>query len=761
MERIIIKESVRNLVEFCLKDGDIDNRFSGTTRAVEGIKAHQKLQSDNEQKYEDFQKEVYLSHEFHLENSCVIIEGRADGVIKEDNKIIIEEIKSTYKNYFYIDDLNELHWAQAKVYAFIYGCKNKIDEIYIRLSYFQLESNEVKSFEKKFGVNELENFTINLIKEYEKFVYHIYIQKKERNLTAQNIKFPFQEYRNGQRKLINIIYNTIKEEDIIFAQAPTGTGKTISTIFPAVKALAEGIGERIVYLTSKTVNREVANEAIEKLKKNGLKFRSIIINAKEKACCNEKFDCNPDVCKYAKGYYSKVKEPKYAILNNENNISIEIIQRYAKKYEVCPFELSLDVSIYCDGIICDYNYIFDPKVSLGRLVEDNKSIILVDEAHNLVDRSRNMYSAIIEKQTIMDCIKIAKGRLSKLNSILQKTNNYFIGLRNECDHKNIEYFYEKESPKELANLLKIYLKESEEILRRGNNFEGYDQILNLYFEVYSFMNIMSLYDENYVTLIRKDGREISIKLFCVNPTKNIKECTNKCHSTIFFSATLSPINYYVSLLGGNDHSYRVRLPYPFKKENLKTYISPINIRYNYRKQTLPKVCEKIFNFINEKKGNYIVFCPSYDYLNKLFEECNKYEINKFIFQVQNPNMTESEKIDFLYKFRENRNLIVLCVIGGMFSEGIDLPGEQLIGTIIIGVGYPKVDVENEIIKDFYGKYGYDYAYVYPGINKIQQGAGRVIRTENDKGRILLIDDRYATNKYSILMPNEWQPISRY
>ncbi|MBE6070481.1 MAG: ATP-dependent DNA helicase [Clostridium butyricum] len=761
MEKVIIKESVRNLVEFCLKDGDIDNRFSGSARAVEGIKAHQKLQSDNEKVYEKFQKEVYLSHDFQLQNAYVTIEGRADGIIEEDNKIIIEEIKSTYKKYSYIDDLNELHWAQAKVYAFIYGQKNNISDIYIRLSYFQLDTNEVKSFERKFNISELEIFTFDLVKEYEKFISFIYMERLERNLSAKQINFPFEKYREGQRRLINIAYNTIKESEIVFAQAPTGIGKTISTIFSAIKALGEGIGERIVYLTSRTINKEVANEAIERLRQKGLYFKSITITAKEKSCCNKKFDCNPEVCKYARGYYGKVKKPIYEILNREVNISLTTVQEYAEKYEVCPFELSLDLSMYCDGIICDYNYIFDPRVSLGRLIESDGNIVLIDEAHNLIDRARNMYSAIIEKQMIMDCKKITKGRLNKLNSILGKINSHFIELRNECEHRNVEWFYEKEEPKALNKLLKLYLKESEEILAKGNKFEGYEEILKLYFEIYSFTNIIQLYDENYVTLIKKEGKDVSIGLFCVNPAKNIKTYLNKCYSVIFFSATLSPINYYVSMLGGNSDSYRVKLPSPFKKENLKMYLTPINLRYRYRKQTLPRVSEKIYNFINEKIGNYIIFCPSYAYMNQLVEEITKYNVDKFKLEMQNPNMTEEEKVAFLDKFKLNRNLIVFCVMGGMFSEGIDLPGEQLIGAVIIGVGYPKVDIENEIVKEFFGEDGYDYAYIYPGINKIQQGVGRVIRTENDKGRVLLIDDRYSTDKYSKLIPREWYPINKY
>jgi len=391
MDKVIIKESVRNLVEFCLKRGDIDNRFSGSARAVEGVRAHQKIQEDNGKIYDNYEKEVYLTHEFELDNSIINIEGRADGIIIEENSTIVEEIKSTYKSFANIDDSNEVHWAQAKVYAFIYGKQNNIEEIYIRLSYMQLETYEVKSFEKRFSIEELEEFIFEILCEYEKFVILIFKQKECRNKSIKNLKFPFDEYRTGQRKLINISYQTIKEKEILFTQAPTGIGKTISTIFPAVKAIGEGIGERIVYLTAKTINREVAEDTFGKLRQEGLCFKNITITAKEKICTNEIFDCNPEKCIYAKEYYGKVKDAILCIIENEERISSEILQKYAERYKICPFEFSLDVSLYCDGIIGDYNYVFDPRASLGRLIESTGNIVLIDEAHNLIDRARSMY----------------------------------------------------------------------------------------------------------------------------------------------------------------------------------------------------------------------------------------------------------------------------------------------------------------------------------------------------------------------------------
>lgn len=761
MDKIIIRESVRNLVEFCLKKGNIDNRFSGSARATEGIRAHQKLQDDNSKIYENYEKEVYLTYEFEMYKSLINIEGRADGIIIQDDRIIVEEIKSTYKSFAYIDDSNEVHWAQAKVYSLIYGKQNKLKEIYIRLSYMQLETTEVKSFEKKFDIQELEKFTFEILEEYEKFSILIFQEKGIRDNSIKMLKFPFEKYRNGQRKLINISYQTIKEKEMLFTQAPTGIGKTISTIFPAIKAMGEGIGARIIYLTAKTINREVAEDTFEKLRKEGLKFKSIIITAKEKTCINETFDCNPEKCIYAKDYYSKVKNVILYILENEERISSEILQKYAERYKVCPFELSLDLSLYCDAIIGDYNYIFDPRASLGRILESKGNIVLIDEAHNLVDRARSMYSATLCKSQIMKCKKLTKGRLNKLHSILGKINNCFIDFRNESDHKDVEWFYEGEPPKELNKHLQFYLKESEEILVRGNKFDGYEDILQLYFEVNAFVSTMQLYDENYMTCIEKDTQELKLTLYCVNPAKNLKEYLSRCYSVIFFSATISPINYYISMLGGHDTTYRLKLPSPFKKENLKVHVSPINIRYTHRKRTLEFVKGKIHDFIRVQMGNYIVFSPSYAYMELLWDEMSELNLNEFQLIKQKQNMSEEEKGEFLNNFKTNNNLLMFCVLGGMFSEGIDLPGEQLIGAIIIGVGYPMISMKNEIIKEYYKEDGYDYAYIFPGINKVQQAVGRVIRTEIDTGRVLLIDDRYITNKYKMLLPNEWYPINKY
>lgn len=759
-DKIIIKDSVRGIIEYILKQGSIDDRYTGSTRALEGTLAHQKLQSNNEKIYSNYKKEVKLQKEFQIDNVILIVDGRADGIIIEGKDVYIEEIKSTMKSLILIDeDYNELHWAQAKFYAYIYSKQNTLNNIKVRLSYFNLETEEVKSFDREFNIEDLESFVFEIINEYKKWV----LLKSElltiRNESIKSLKFPFDNYRKGQKELAIACFNTIKEKAVLFAQAPTGIGKTISTIFPAVKSLGESRGDRIVYLTAKTITRTVAEESVKKLKDKSLKCKSITLTAKEKICFKEKSSCNPENCEYALNYYDKVNNVIFNILKEEDTFTREKIEEYAKKEKLCPFELSLDLSLWCDLIICDYNYAFDPRARLKRFFEDDvgNNVLLVDEGHNLVDRSRSMFSAEIYKDKILKASKVIKGKAPNLFKALNAINKYLIEIRKELQEAEVNSLYKKDEYKDLYKLLRIFMKECDEYLVKSANTEGYDEIKDLYFEIRAFISISELYSKEYVTLVEINKNDVKIKLFCVNPSKNLSKIVQGSYSTIIFSATLTPINYYIDLLGGDDKSYRMKLPSPFKKENLKIYGKPLNMRFKHRENNIDTVCNLIYNFKEEEMGNYMVFLPSYQYLNKIFERYKELYGDKNII-CQGEVLTEEQRALFLNSFKIDSNILAFCVIGGVFSEGIDLPGKRLIGSIIIGVGFPKISNEGDIIKDYYEEKGFDYAYIYPGINKIMQAAGRVIRTETDKGRILLIDDRYYTLKYRSLLPREWELI---
>ncbi|MGL4570131.1 MAG: ATP-dependent DNA helicase [Clostridium sp.] len=752
MKKEVIKESVRGLVEFVLKTGSIDSRFSTSKRAVEGIRAHQKLQKSNEEMFDRYEKEVYLSEEIELKDFLLKIDGRADGIIYEDKDVIIEEIKSTYRPLLEIDDKNELHWAQAKVYAYIFGFQNNKDKVSIQLSYYQLESNEVKSFRREYSFDELKEFVYDVIRKYEKYVVITVDHKASRNLSIKKLQFPFPKYREGQLKFARAVYGTLRDGKILFAEAPTGIGKTVSTVFPSIKAVGEGIKEKIFYLTAKTVNSVVAENTFNILRDRGLVFRTLTLTAKQKICLNDKVSCNPDECIYAKDYYDKSKEAVFDLLKEDKNINREMIIEKAEKEKICPFELSLDMINWCDGIICDYNYIFDKRVGLKRVIEDmgDDIALLIDEGHNLVDRGRGMYSASLSKSKFLELRRELKGKVPNLYKVVNSINSYFVNIRRECEARECDNYYEKEAPKELYKHLRRFVAESEELLIKLKNEGYYELLLDTYFDINKFLGISEYYGDEYVTYIDTYKDEVNVTLFCIDPSDKIKSITDKVKGTIIFSATISPIDYYMELLGGDENSYRLRLDTPFDKDKLLKEVYPANTRFRYRRSTIKDIEIKIRDFVTNKIGNYLIFFPSYDYLelfiNNLDGELDGYELI-----IQNKEMSEEDRENFINKFRENRNVVGVCVLGGVFSEGIDLPGDMLIGTAIVGVGYPKISIEREIIKDYFEEKGYDYSYIYPGINKVLQAAGRVIRTEEDEGRVLFIDDRYLSGKYKVLM----------
>lgn len=755
-----LKISVRNLIEFILRHGSINNGYIGNRRAQEGTKAHQYLQKENLKFYDQYKKEVYLKYTFPRTELSITVEGRADGIITNEGNTIIEEIKSTEKELSRIEEENNpLHWAQVKFYGFMYMIQNNQSGVELQLAYIHLESNAVKKFNRKYGIEELEHFVNWVVDEYVKWAVFRLEWAETRNGSIRNLQFPFESYRAGQRELAVAVYNTIRAEGMIFAQAPTGIGKTISTMFPAVKSLGESLSDRVFYLTAKTITRTVAEESLRLMREGCLRVKSVTLTAKDKICFNAVCSCNEDDCLYAKGYFDKVNEALFEILSAADDFSREKIEEEARKYEICPFEFSLEISNWCDVIIGDYNYVFDPRVYLRRFFEESteRYIFLIDEAHNLVSRGREMFSASIEKSKIMTIKKLLKGE-KKLVKYLNKINTCMANIKKEMlEQGNFEKIIEE--PAVLYEHIRGYLKECDEFLVTRRDFTEYEQVLELYFELNTFLNISGFYDENYVTISKIEGDKFFIKLFCVNPRKNMMEGMKRASSQIIFSATLSPGSYFLNLLGGDERTYKISLPSPFPKENMLTLIAPVSTRFRHREATIRRILSMIINFVRGKKGNYMCFFPSYKYMKQAKEILEaEYKDIDFIPQVE--NMSEEEKEIFLGKFKEQREKcqLGLCIMGGIFSEGIDLTGDSLIGAIIVGVGLPQISFEQNIIKDFFKENGegYDYAYTYPGINKVMQAVGRVIRREEDRGAVLMIDDRLLTAKYIRLIPENWR-----
>jgi len=761
-----IKISVRNLVEFVLRAGDLDMRFMGSSRAVEGTKAHQKIQRENSEKYsvllgEQYSSEVSLKHSIQYDGASIVIEGRADGILIKDNKVTIDEIKTVAKEVELIkEDYNNLHWAQAKCYAYIYGLQNNLDLINVQLTYYQIDNEKTKKFVRAYSIKKLQEFFDEIISSYFIWANITNQWNKKRDKTIKNLKFPFDNYRDGQRELAVSVYKTVVENKKMFVQAPTGIGKTISTLFPAVKAMGEGHTSKIFYLTAKTITRRVAEDAFDKMKRNGLEFKTITITAKDKVCFTKGSACNPEQCKFAKGHFDRVNDAIFDILKNENTFSREIIEMYSNKHNVCPFEFSLDLTLWSDSVICDYNYVFDPRVYLKRFFTDNNGdyTILVDEAHNLVDRAREMFSSQIHKKLLLQLKKDIKGKNDQMYKILNKLNSFMLNMKKMCNEDG--YYKQDSEPVDIYNLLTRLTKILEGWLTKNEKSEIYDNFLELYFNSLSFIRIAELYDDKYITYVESTEDDVVLKIFCLDPSKLLREASKRGRAVIYFSATLLPLLYFKEILGGQSKDYNLTLNSPFDKNKLKVMVAKdISTKYNNRENSYLKIVEYIYSIISAKNGNYMVFFPSYKYMD---EVCNRFskEYPNVKVSIQNNFMTEDEREAFLKNFSSSNNddILGFGVLGGIFSEGIDLKGDALIGVIIIGVGHPMICFEREIIKEYFnGKSncGYEYSYMYPGMNKVLQAAGRVIRTEEDRGTVLLIDDRFLHKGYRRLFPMEW------
>lgn len=787
-----IKLSVRNLVEFVMRGGDIDNRFASYDKdaMLAGSRLHRKLQKRMGGSY---RAEVALRYVAKLEKYDLLIEGRADGVITEEGSCCIDEIKGLYKDILLLEEPFRVHKAQVMVYAFIYGTQNGLEKIDVQMTYCNLDNEDIKRFRDTFTVEWLAEWFDGLLREYKRWTDYQNAARIRRNVSIKGVEFPF-EYREGQRELAVSVYKTTARGKTLFIQAPTGVGKTMSTVFPAVKAIGEGHGEKLFYLTAKTVTRTVAEEAFTILREQqGLYFCSVTITAKEKLCfCG--LDCNPVGCEYAKGHYDRVNEAVFDIITHETAIDREKLLEYAEKHRVCPFEYCLDISCWADGIICDYNYVFDPNVRLKRYFAEGTEgeyIFLVDEAHNLVERAREMYSAELYKEDFLEIKRILIDKSKAAVKCIESCNRNLLEWKKQCVG---EYQILPNLGAFAINLMRLS-EAFEKLLEERREFECRREVTEFYFKVRFFLEIHELVDENYrmYTELTENG-SFKIKLFCVHTAKNLQSCIDKAKSTIFFSATLLPVTYYKELLGCNRDAYAVYALSPFKQEKrLLAVARDVSSRYTRRNtDEYAKIFEYIRACAIARRGNYIVFFPSYKMLKDVYEyilttvkdraydknvqeEKNSFHIDdygstdtkegvltdgvKYVFQEN--GMTEGDREKFLEMFNtvKEYSLVALCVLGGVFSEGIDLKRESLIGVIVIGTGLPMICNEREILSRFYDEAygrGFDYAYRFPGMNKVMQAAGRVIRTDDDEGVILLLDYRFLNRDYRNLFPREWQ-----
>lgn len=792
--------SVRNLVEFILRSGDIDNRRGGPLdkdAMQEGSRIHRKIQGRMGSNYK---AEVPLSVDIAGDGYVLTVEGRADGIFHEQFADIqssdperwmrtvletdlgedayidipapqelytVDEIKGVYRDVNTLEEPYAVHLAQAKCYAYIYGSQNGLPVMGVQMTYCNIESEEVRRFRQIFSVGELAEWFGALTKEYRKWAEWEMEWREIRQESIRGLQFPF-PWRPGQQRLAGDVYRAILRRRKLFIQAPTGTGKTITTIFPAVKAVGEGLADRIFYATAKTITRTVAEETYAILRKNGLRMKVITLTAKEKICFLDEAECNPDACPYAKGHFDRVNDAVFELITTAEPLDREAIETQARKWQVCPFEFGLDVSLWADAVICDYNYIFDPRARLKRFFGEGVKgdyLFLIDEAHNLVERGREMFSASLYKEDFLSLRKEIQPYSRKMARALNRCNTFLLERKRECDKlktwDSIGTF-----PVYLMNLCGIM----EEFLEASRNMQVNDKVLELYFEVRRFLDTADRLSDDYViyTEFQENGRFL-LRLYCIDIAKNLQECLAKGKSTIFFSATLLPIQYYKRLLSTTPaDDYAVYAKSVFDPARRLVVIgTDTSSRYTSRgEREYRRMAEYVLRLIRTRRGNYMVFFSSYrmlaevaDQFSQLCEETGE----RILLKCQEPGMTEQEREEYLACFEQphEQGFAGFCVMGGIFGEGIDLRNDRLIGAVVVGAGLPQVCSERELLKGFYDKRGEDgffYAYLCPGMNRVLQSAGRVIRTEEDTGVIALLDDRFATERSRRMFPEEWEQI---
>lgn len=754
--------AVRSLVESVLQSGDLSaGGFQLRDRAQLGTLGHKRVQRSRP---EEYQAEVEITYRVEGDDPLLEVQGRMDGLYADSTPVIIEEIKTTTLSLELIHEQhNPLHWAQGQCYAFMYAQKHQLSEISVHLTYYHLDSQAEKTFERVYSFAELQAFFYDLITPYLSWVRRAVAWQARRDQSIQNLNFPYADYRPGQRDMAVAVFRAIRDNARLYVQSPTGVGKTIAALFPAVKALGQGLATKIFYLTAKTSGRAVAEKALEDMRRAGLDLKSVTLTAKEKICFCPPVNCDPEVCPFARGYFDKVKrvleetDPRQAFTR-------PVIEEIARHYEVCPFELSLDLSLQVDCIICDYNYAFDPRVYLHRFFDvcTEPYIFLVDEAHNLPDRARDMYSAELDKKTVLDLQRALKPHLPALAKKLSELNKLMIEIRKALQAEGTQALVKHELPKELLKAVRAFSQKAEDWLVMNHPAEFRQELLDFYFACSNYLRTAEYFDTFYVSYFERQGQgDLKAKLFCLDPAPMLAVPLDRSQSTIFFSATLLPMDYFKKLLTGDAEHPQHIFQSPFPLENVSLLIhNGISTKYAQRADSYAGIAEAIEAVCGAHLGNYLVFFPSYAYLTAVLELL-KERLPEQQLLVQDRGMTDAARENFLAQFSagNQETLIAMAVMGGVFGEGIDLVGDRLIGAVVVGVGVPQVCLERDLIKEYFDLHdvsGFAYAYQYPGFNRVLQATGRVIRTEEDRGIIVLIDERFTHGRYRQLFPSHWR-----
>lgn len=763
MTETLYKIPVRFLAEFGNRSGDLGlESFS----AADPAKAHRTVQSSRGDTY---QAEYPVSGSFKMQGLSFRVSGRIDGVFSNNFPPIIEEIKVAGPDSPRLENRdNAGHWAQAKIYAYLFALEQDYDSLVVQLTYYLPESGKEKSFQVMVSKTELKEYFENLLNKFADFIVELQRWFELRDLFIQSLKFPFSTQRLGQQDLMEQVAAAIDSGHQLMVQAPTGLGKTLAVCFPAIQSLTTENCGKIFYFTARTTGRQAAEQTLLLLQSNGLQLKWITLTAKQKTCFNPGVLCNGTDCEFAAGYYDRL-DAALAEASAHTAYTQDRVESIARKYRLCPFEFSLDLSLLADFVICDYNYVFDPRVTLARYFSGYPSplvtgpyVFLVDEVHNLVDRAREMFSAELIQSDFAHLSKLADDIYSPLAHACEAIRNWYVSKLNELQEAGSTGM-EKDAPNSLIPLLDEFREACELFFAKKISFPDQEFLTTLYFDVRKFLSAYELYDQHFASIYQNASGRASVKLFCIDPSRLVSERLKKARAAIFFSATVTPLPYYMKVLGCGPDAQQAEYSTPFPPEHLQLFhLEGLSTRFQQRAQTMHQVAEAIAAVVTSRVGNYFVYFPSYTYMGSvhvLFKQLQP-GVKTLL---QKTGMSESGRAGFIAEFQSERSetLVGFAVMGGIFGESIDLLGDRLNGAVIIGIGLPAVTQERELIRNYYSEEdrGQEYAYIFPGMTRVLQAMGRVIRSETDRGVILMIDDRYAQEDIQLLLPSYYRMLS--
>ncbi len=752
--------AVRTLIDMVLRSGDLDMRFAAPGRPIQGIRAHQNIQR---LRPEGYRAEVPVTAEVETADLILVISGRIDGVLEIDEMTIVEEIKSTTRDLAVCEQSPDpCHWGQATVYACLFARMNDLHAVTVRLTYCHLDTGDTLEMENTWTRDALEAYLQHLIEGYSQWAAALVHWRRRRDTAIRSLDFPFSSYRPGQRTMAVSVYRTIRDGGQALIQAATGIGKTMAVLFPAVKAIADGHVDRVFFLTARNTGQASAIRALKRLQDNGLRLKRVCLTAKDRICFCPEATCNPEACEYAKGHFDRLTAAVEAAFVHDD-LTRGTIETLARSHRVCPFEFSLELCRWADCIVADYNYAFDPRVYLKRFFDEEHGayVFLVDEAHNLVDRSREMFSAQLSKADFLELRRAVKTHLPAVYRAAGKVNAWMLNARRQTQNAG-GFDADERLPDGLEPLLHAFLRSAERWLAKNEATSYREILLERYFEVSGFLRVWDQFDNSYMTCLQVAERGLLLKLFCLDPSVQLRSALRRSLASIFFSATLTPAGYFQEILGCEPTAVQLAIPSPFPAHHLEVFIAThVSTYYDQREDSIDRIVSLIHGFIQPKKGNYLCFFPSYAYMNMVAERFAESSTGAHLL-VQARDMNDSGRARFLDQFsvQDKHTLVGFAVMGGIFGEGIDLAGERLSGAVIVGVGLPAITPQRDLIRSYFDRSdaGFDYAYRYPGLNRVLQAAGRVIRSDQDRGVLLLVDLRFGRADYRHLLPSHWSGV---